>query len=49
MVKFYLNKIKNQEINPNTQEIWKIEDVPSLWRERVRKELDKFENVYLMI
>lgn len=39
MVKFYVMKIKNEEINPNTGEKWKIEDVPKLWREKVAEEL----------
>ena len=33
MVKLYLKKIKNNEMT--------IEDVPSLWREKVRQELEK--------
>lgn len=40
MVKFYLNKIKNKEINSITGEVWKIEDVPTLWKKRVKKEMN---------
>lgn len=41
MVKFYLNKIKNKEINSNTGEVWKVEDVPKLWRRKVDEELNQ--------
>lgn len=41
MVKFYVNKIKNQEINSTTGQPWKLENVPTLWREKVKKELNK--------
>ena len=39
MVAFYVDKIKNQIINPNTDAVWKIEDVPKLWKSKVEKEL----------
>ena len=39
MVKFYITKILNKEINANTGEIWKAADVPKLWRTKVEKEL----------
>ena len=39
MVAFYVDKIKNQITNPNTDEVWKIEDVPKLWRTKVEKAL----------
>lgn len=41
MVKFYVNKIKNQEINSITGNIWRLKDVPILWRNKVEKELNK--------
>ncbi len=41
MVKFYVVRIRNQEINANTGEAWKLEDVPKLWRAKVDKELQK--------
>lgn len=40
MVKFYINKIRNKEINSNTGQAWKIEDVPTLWKKRVKKEMN---------
>lgn len=41
MIKFYVNKIQNQEINHKTGSIWKLEDVPNLWKSKVEKELCK--------
>ena len=41
MVKLYVAKIQNKEINPLTGNIWTIEDVPTLWREQVREALDE--------
>lgn len=35
MAKLFLNKIKSGEINPLTSEVWKLEDVPMLWRAEV--------------
>ena len=35
MAKLFLNKIKSGEINPLTNEAWKLEDVPMLWRAEV--------------
>lgn len=43
MGKLYHNKIKNQEINHMTGEVWKIEDVPTLWRQQVQEMLDSDE------
>lgn len=40
MVKLYVKKIVNGEINPATGEPWKIEDVPIRWREEVREALE---------
>lgn len=40
MAKLYFNKIRNKEINFMTGEIWKIEDVPILWRQQVQDMLD---------
>lgn len=39
MVKFYVSKIKGKIINPNTGNIWCLEDVPKLWRTQVQNEL----------
>ena len=40
MVKLYLNKIMNSEINTQTQEVWCVADVPLLWRTQVQEVLD---------
>lgn len=40
MVKLYVKKIVSGAINPATGEAWKIEDVPSRWREVVREALE---------
>ena len=37
MAKLYLQKINNQEINAQTGDVWKIEDVPMLWRAEVEE------------
>lgn len=37
MAKLYLQKINNGEINPATNEVWKLEDVPMLWQQDVRE------------
>ena len=39
MVKFYSSKIKNGIINPNTKNVWTLDDVPKLWRSKVEQEL----------
>ena len=44
MVKLYLQKINNQEINALTGEAWKLEDVPMLWRAEVEGMLDVAES-----
>jgi hypothetical protein len=35
MAKLYLQKINNKEINIATGDVWKLEDVPMLWRAEV--------------
>ena len=40
MVKFYVNKIKAGTINTSTGKAWTVEDVPKLWREKVRAEIE---------
>ncbi len=37
MVAFYVNKIKDQEINPKTGLEWTVSDVPTLWRKKVEE------------
>lgn len=44
MAKLYYRKIKNKEVNHMTGEVWKIEDVPSLWRDKVQEMLDGDES-----
>lgn len=41
MVTFYVAKIKNKDTNPNTEEAWKLEDAPNLWKKKVEAELQK--------
>lgn len=40
MVKFYVSKICNEIINPNTGNVWVLDDVPKLWKKKVEKELE---------
>ena len=39
MVAFYVERIKNKTMNPNTDQEWKLEDVPKLWKSKVEKAL----------
>jgi len=41
MVKIYVRKIKNGEINPSTGMPWSLDDVPQRWYEAVKAELEK--------
>lgn len=36
---FYGNKIRRGENNPETNEPWKLEDVPSLWKKKTEEYL----------
>ena len=40
MAKLYLQKINNPEINAQTGEAWKLQDVPMLWRVEVEELLN---------
>ena len=40
MAKLYAQKINNVEINAQTGEVWKLEDVPMLWRIQVEELLN---------
>lgn len=40
MAKLYYKKITSGAINPDTGEVWTIEDVPIKWREEVRQMLE---------
>jgi hypothetical protein len=39
--KLYLKKINNGEVNALTGEVWKLEDVPMLWRAEVEALLEE--------
>ena len=41
MVKLYLNKIMNGDVNPQTQEVWCVADVPLLWRAEIQEALNE--------
>lgn len=43
MGKFYGVKIANKEINPKTEKVWTIEDVPKFWRNATQKWLEENE------
>lgn len=41
MVLFYIKKIQNKEMNYQTEDVWKVENVPTLWRAKVELELSE--------
>jgi hypothetical protein len=41
MAKIYLRKIRGEEVNPATGEVWKLEDVPARWRAEVESLLEE--------
>ena len=41
MAKLYAQKITNKEMNQQTNEAWKLEDVPMLWRAEVEALLEQ--------
>ena len=43
MVAFYVDKIKNKIMNPDTKQAWKLEDVPNLWRKKTEKALADYD------
>ena len=45
MSELYARKIRNGEANPQTNEVWKLEDVPMLWRDEVEALLTATEVV----
>ncbi len=45
MAKLYLKKIKNKDLNIKTGEVWKLQDVPMLWRDEVEGLLNATELV----
>ena len=36
MVNKYARKLENREINPETDEVWAIQDVPAIWNNKTR-------------
>lgn len=44
MAKLYFDKIKRQETNSMTGEIWAVEDVPALWKMQVQEMLNESEH-----
>ena len=40
MARLYAQKITNNEINALTGEVWKLQDVPMLWRVEVEELLN---------
>jgi len=41
MVNKYCKDLEERNINPKTDEVWNIADVPSLWNAKVRKQIAK--------
>ena len=41
MARLYYNKIKNAEMNAQTNKPWCLDDVPILWRDKVIEIIDK--------
>lgn len=39
MKKKYVKALENREINSRTGEIWKIDDVPSIWKAQVEDQI----------
>ena len=41
MVKKYVSALENREYNTRTEDTWKIDDVPSIWRNKVTVQIEK--------
>lgn len=41
MVKKYVKALEERQINPLTDEIWTVNDVPNLWKIKVLKQIEK--------
>ena len=39
MVAKYVRVLENREINPNTDEVWTIYDVPKTWKAKTEKQI----------
>lgn len=40
MLSLYVPALENQEIYNKTGEIWRIQDVPSLWRSKTKRQVE---------
>jgi hypothetical protein len=45
MVKLYAQKITDKEMNQQTNEAWKLADVPMLWRAEVEAMLTSIKSI----
>lgn len=41
MVKKYVSALENREYNTRTEDTWKIDDVPSIWKNKVIAQIEK--------
>lgn len=39
MVKKYSRKLESREINPDTDEVWAIQDVPPIWNAKTEQKV----------
>lgn len=39
MVKKYARVLESREINPNTDKVWAIQDVPNTWRSKTKQKV----------
>lgn len=40
MVNKYARKLESREINPETESVWSINDVPNIWRKKVETKVE---------
>ena len=40
MVNKYVRKLINREINPETDSVWAIQDVPNIWNKKTRAKVE---------
>lgn len=40
MVNKYVRLLEQRQINPNTEEIWAIQDVPNTWRAKTKAKVE---------
>ena len=36
----YVRHLENRDVNPSTNEIWTVNDVPKLWQDKVIAQID---------